>query len=279
MKSPFPKGAWHNNPGWLSIIGLAGVLALTPQTSHQSGVIKGRVEDSSALPLPRALVSVRNAQSNLIHTTTSSDSGEFLFPALEPGEYQLKVAMPGFTDFTRDNIKLSEGGSVALRVRLDLQPAPSHLGRAGKEFSMTIERHATSQTERALIDKAEHFPCPGGRWWKDNGTESRLPVCLSSEAVDYYRSLIQGYRARPHRPVTRIEHGPRVVTAEAFYVATANFDQHRGTWTVALSLEYSQSCGNVCGLVFLKTRVVTFDEAGRLVTVLGDGEDPHYSVQ
>jgi hypothetical protein len=255
------------------------VLGVSTGAAPELAVIKGKVQDSGGHTLPGVLILVINQQTKISHSTTTEEAGHFLVRNLEAGEYRVEAAMPGYARFARDDVRLAAGTVLALDIKLDLQEMPSHLGKAGKKFSMTIERVATSEMEKELIEKAEHIPCPEGKWWTDRSDEPRLPVCLNAQALDYYQGVIESYRTRRRTPSSfGKQHGPKILSAEGFYKATAGFNADSGQWVVELRLEYSQSCGNICGLVFLKTRLVIFDRHKNVIKVVGDGEKPHYSV-
>ena len=71
-----------------------------------TGTISGAVKDSTGLPVSKASVTVVNVESNFSRTTTTSDSGEYRFPALPIGRYNVKVETPGFKTATEKDLTL-----------------------------------------------------------------------------------------------------------------------------------------------------------------------------
>jgi Carboxypeptidase regulatory-like domain/TonB dependent receptor len=71
-----------------------------------TGTISGAVKDSTGLPVSKASVTVINVESNFSRTTTTSDSGEYRFPALPVGRYNVKVETPGFKTATEKDLTL-----------------------------------------------------------------------------------------------------------------------------------------------------------------------------
>jgi hypothetical protein len=70
-----------------------------------TGTISGAVKDSAGLLVSKASVTVVNVESNFSRTTTTSD-GEYRFPALPIGRYNVKVETPGFKTATQKDLTL-----------------------------------------------------------------------------------------------------------------------------------------------------------------------------
>src|ERR1700681_4077351 len=71
----------------------------TPCASAQtatSGAIVGTVTDQTGAVVPKAEVQVVNIDTNATQTQTTTDSGQYVFPSLAPGNYKLTVAKTGF---------------------------------------------------------------------------------------------------------------------------------------------------------------------------------------
>lgn len=65
-----------------------------------TGTLKGTVRNQSGLGIPRAKVTVSDA--SLTQTVYASDRGEYLFPTLPPGKYEVIAEFPGFAMQTRE---------------------------------------------------------------------------------------------------------------------------------------------------------------------------------
>src|SRR5262245_479539 len=72
-----------------TLIGLASAQAPT-------GTIAGVVLDPTGAAVAGALVEVMNLATGLLRTTASSEAGDYSLPALLAGEYEVRVALPGF---------------------------------------------------------------------------------------------------------------------------------------------------------------------------------------
>ncbi len=83
---------------------LVSVSMLPAQTTSTS--ILGTVTDSSGAVVVGAKVTVTQVGTGLKRETLTSSTGDYNFPLLDVGEYELKVEMPGFKTETRKNITL-----------------------------------------------------------------------------------------------------------------------------------------------------------------------------
>lgn len=92
------------------------------------GVIRGRLTDANAHPVPGAKVQVSHSGTSESRTAVSSDSGEYIISLLPAGSYQLKIDKPGFRHYETE---------ITLRVnqefRFDLT-----MNVAGLEVTETI---------------------------------------------------------------------------------------------------------------------------------------------
>jgi hypothetical protein len=111
---------------WLgAIVFLAAVLAA--QTS--TGILRGVLTDSSGAVVPAAAVTLTGPTGVKGSATTQAD-GSYSFASLAPGEYAVRVELPGFTAFQR-SVTIAEGRTVQLPIRLTLEEAKQEITVAG----------------------------------------------------------------------------------------------------------------------------------------------------
>jgi hypothetical protein len=86
-------------------------LAFPVSAQTPSGEISGTVVDSSGSVLPGVRVTLTNAATNAIRLTQSNESGVYVFPAVPPGTYSLKVELEGFSTAEQTNINVQVGSA------------------------------------------------------------------------------------------------------------------------------------------------------------------------
>src|SRR5690348_13148368 len=79
-----------------------------------TGSISGTVTDSSGAAIPAANLTLRQAGTGLVITTSSDSIGNFAFPSADPGDYTLTIAKDGFNTLEKTGITLQTGQRVAL---------------------------------------------------------------------------------------------------------------------------------------------------------------------
>ena len=77
------------------------------QTTNAS--IYGSVVDSSGAAIPKAAVTATNVRTGVSLPTVSNDSGVYIFPSLQPGEYRVTAEVAGFRKAVAEHIQLDVG--------------------------------------------------------------------------------------------------------------------------------------------------------------------------
>jgi len=101
------------------LIALAFAAPLMAQTV--SGTISGSVVDPSGQVIPGATVNLINEATADSRTMLTNDEGSFVFTAVQPGTYTVKVEQVGFAIFERKGNKLTANehlsvGNLALKI-------------------------------------------------------------------------------------------------------------------------------------------------------------------
>ena len=68
------------------------------------GTITGSVSDPTGAVVASAPIQVKNTQTGTVYNGATSATGNYTFPQLPPGTYELAVTVPGFKNFVRQNI-------------------------------------------------------------------------------------------------------------------------------------------------------------------------------
>ncbi|MGA7377757.1 MAG: carboxypeptidase regulatory-like domain-containing protein, partial [Candidatus Sulfotelmatobacter sp.] len=118
--------------------------------------LSGIVSDATGAVVAGATVTVQDVGTGYSQTATSTDAGEYLFPSLPVGNYQIKVSMGGYTSYVQKGIVLSLGQAASQNVQLQV-------GRVEQQVVVTANSSLVttdSATVGQLIDQKEISELP-----------------------------------------------------------------------------------------------------------------------
>ncbi len=107
-------------PAWLAF---ALLVSLLPSPAHPQTVgasLRGIVSDSTGAALPGATVTIVNVDTGATRELQTDAAGRYTAPILPPGDYELRVNLPGFQPFARRGLRLAVGQDAAVDVKLEL---------------------------------------------------------------------------------------------------------------------------------------------------------------
>src|SRR5436305_7737450 len=86
-----------------------------------SGSVAGTIVDSSGATIGGASLTLVHTSTGATRRVTSDAAGNFLFNAVDGGDYSLRIEKEGFKALQRENIVLATGDRMALgNIMLDL---------------------------------------------------------------------------------------------------------------------------------------------------------------
>src|SRR5262245_45307828 len=127
-----------------AILGIAILIAPQPAPAQVLyGSIVGHVQDSSDAAVPGASVTILNTETNQSRQTTTNEAGDYRFPTILSGAYELKISKAGFGGFSRTGIVVTIN-SIS-RVDASLQ-----IGAVSETVTVGAESPAL-QTDRSEV--------------------------------------------------------------------------------------------------------------------------------
>src|SRR5277367_1867717 len=84
------------------------------------GRISGTVRDSSGAVVPKASVSITNADTGVRHVLTTDDNGAYTFLDVQVGRYNLEVSAAGFRPYQRTGITLDANSALTIDAVLEV---------------------------------------------------------------------------------------------------------------------------------------------------------------
>jgi hypothetical protein len=121
---------------------VAGTLSVAPAQSNR-GSMAGSITDSSGALIPGAKISIRNTQTGVSSETVSSADGNYRFPELPVGAYDVNVTLNGFKTAQRTGVIVEVNSTSAL----DIQLVPGNLS----ETVSVVSDAPTLQTESSDV--------------------------------------------------------------------------------------------------------------------------------
>jgi hypothetical protein len=100
---------------------LAIALLIVPvafSQSRETGAIRGVVTDDQGIALPGVAVTLTSENLMGSRNYVTDANGEFRFPAIPPGEYQLRFELQGFGTLVREKIRLNTTSTLSFDVQL-----------------------------------------------------------------------------------------------------------------------------------------------------------------
>ena len=129
----------------MSVLATSLAVPFTPPIFAQSdsAALTGSITDASGAFLPNAKVTIHGTATGSDRVVTTNDSGNFVAPNVEPGDYSVRVEAAGFQTTTLRGVKVDP--SIGKRIDIVLKIGDT-------SSSVTVEASAnTVQTESAVV--------------------------------------------------------------------------------------------------------------------------------
>jgi outer membrane receptor protein involved in Fe transport len=118
--------------------------------------LSGIVTDPSGAVVAGAAITVQDVGTGYTQTANSTSAGEYLFPSLPVGTYQITVAITGYTRYVQKGIVLSLGQAATQDVQMKVGMVEQQVVVTANSFMVTTD----SATVGQLIDQREISQLP-----------------------------------------------------------------------------------------------------------------------
>jgi trimeric autotransporter adhesin len=98
---------------------LISVVARDVDAQSFQGGLRGTVKDAGGV-IPGVVVMLINEQTEVSRDTVSNGSGEYAFPAVDPGLYKLMAVIAGYRTFERTGVRINTQQFLALDIKLEI---------------------------------------------------------------------------------------------------------------------------------------------------------------
>ena len=110
-----------------------------------NAVLSGTVSDASGALIPGVEVTAKNINTGITDTRLTNETGNFVFPSLQPGAYTLSAVLLGFQTASYNNVALGQGQQVRLNFTLQVAAA------AAQNVEVTIAADTVLATTSASV--------------------------------------------------------------------------------------------------------------------------------
>src|SRR5438094_2085106 len=122
------------------------------------GGLRGAVKDPGGV-LPGVEVTMSNEQTNIARSTVTNERGEYVFAAVEPGTYKVKVALQGYKTVEQSGIRVGTQTFITLDLTMEVGRIEENITVTGQ--SPVIETSNASQGTVLDTSSLQTLPAPG----------------------------------------------------------------------------------------------------------------------
>jgi hypothetical protein len=109
-------------------------LTSTAVLAQQSGSINGAVTDESGGAIPGAQVKLTNASQGTVLSATTNSTGDYSFPSLEAGTYNLQISAPGYKQFDASGIVLRVSRNERVDAKMTVGAVTTEVNVQGSDL-------------------------------------------------------------------------------------------------------------------------------------------------
>src|SRR5438874_594726 len=113
-------------------LGVSLLLVATVFGQSDRGTITGTIQDPGGAVVNQAPLKARNVETGSTYQVASSETGNYEFPQLPAGTYELTVTFPGFKKYAREKLQVG----VAQTIRVDIVLG---IGAASETITVTAD--------------------------------------------------------------------------------------------------------------------------------------------
>jgi hypothetical protein len=130
--------------------------------ASSTGTIQGRVSDSQGAVLPGVTVTATSPSALGAQTTVTSETGNYRFPAVPPGIYEVSYELAGFNTLKRSGISISLGFVANVNVELALATLQETVTVSGA--SPVIDTTSTRVQQNFKMEQLQSIPNGRDMW-------------------------------------------------------------------------------------------------------------------
>jgi hypothetical protein len=158
--------------------------------AQSAATITGRVADPQGAVVPNATITATNTATGLVRTVTTTGSGLFRIPNLQPGTYDVSANATGFGKATSKAVLLQLGEQRDLNFNLGIAAASTsvEVNTEAPVLETTKTEVSTNVSARSIID----LPVTTSGGGAGGGANDYAGLALTAPGVKYDTSSVSG---------------------------------------------------------------------------------------
>ncbi len=151
-----------------AVLALLAIFVVTSSAFAQgggassTGTIQGRVMDAQGAVLPGVTVTATSPSALGAQTAVTSETGNYRFPAVPPGDYELTFELAGFNTLKRSGISITLGFTANVNVELALATLQETVTVSGA--SPVIDTSTTRVQQNFKMEQLQSIPNGRDMW-------------------------------------------------------------------------------------------------------------------
>ena len=117
---------------WVLYVSVALFLGNPLLAQIGRGTLTGTVSDPSGAAIPNAAISITHTETGVKTSGVSGADGNYYFPNLTPGNYEIDVSTAGFREHLQKGIVVTVGATVTMNVALQVGPTSDRVEVTGQ---------------------------------------------------------------------------------------------------------------------------------------------------
>jgi len=133
------------------LVTLAGMTPADPVHAQATrATLLGTITDQSGAALPGITVTATETRTNVSHTTTTNATGNYTFPNIPDGIYNVKGELEGFKTVVREGVRLAVNTSVRIDLSLEVGGLQETVTVTGETPLLQTDRTDTGRTIESI---------------------------------------------------------------------------------------------------------------------------------
>ncbi len=137
-----------SRPSGVLVVIFAVFIALAPHHASAqavSGTLLGSVTDSAGLPIPGAVVTITEVNTNIKSSTTANENGNYVFSSLRNGSYRVEAELSGFKKAVRDGVEVQVNATMRADLKLEVGTVEESITVVGASPLLQTDRADTGR--------------------------------------------------------------------------------------------------------------------------------------